>query len=221
MLRLWYSILATENISVESFPLTNTRDINGWVESFPLTNMRDISSWVESVPPPIFTAEVLFNGEINMEVILHGFYTLKDSFFELVDDPYLKSNKDGNRPFYYCIEDVYCEKHIYWMIPLSSKVEKYKAIIEKKKISGKPCDGLYVCNMPNGKESVFLIQDIFPVTEVYIEREYTLGGRHLVLPYKKDIDVIEKKAKKVMSLVNRGIKLTPTSPDIKSIISKI
>lgn len=46
---LWYSIFATENISVASFPLTNTRDISSWVESFPLTNMRDISSWVESI----------------------------------------------------------------------------------------------------------------------------------------------------------------------------
>ena len=25
------------------FPLTNMRDINGWVERFPLTNMRDIN----------------------------------------------------------------------------------------------------------------------------------------------------------------------------------
>ena len=31
------------------FPLTNMRDINGWVESFPLTNMRDINGWVESL----------------------------------------------------------------------------------------------------------------------------------------------------------------------------
>ena len=36
---------------VESFPLTNMRDINGWVESFPLTNMRDINGWVESFKP--------------------------------------------------------------------------------------------------------------------------------------------------------------------------
>ena len=33
------------------FPLTNMRDINGWVESFPLTNMRDINGWVESFKP--------------------------------------------------------------------------------------------------------------------------------------------------------------------------
>ena len=34
-----------------------------------------------------------------------GFYIIKDSFFEDMDDPYLKGNKEGNRPHYYCLED--------------------------------------------------------------------------------------------------------------------
>ena len=68
---------------------------------------------------------------------------------------------------------------------------------------------------------MFLIQDIFPITGKYAERAYTLGGNPLVLPYEKDIKEIEKKAKKVISLVKRGIKLTPTSPDILAIINKL
>lgn len=151
----------------------------------------------------------------------HGFYILKDDYFKLVDDCFLKSNKDGNRPFYYCLKDINSEKQIYWMIPLSSRTEKYNRLIENRKANKKPCDGLYICKLPNDKESVFLIQDIFPITDIYVERAYTLGGNPLILPYEKDIQIIEKKAKKIISLVKRGIKLTPTSPDIKSILEKI
>ena len=96
---------------------------------------------------------------------LHGFYILKDEYFELVDDCYLKNNKDGNRPFYYCFKDNNSEKEIYWMIPLSSRIEKYNKLIENKKTNNKPCDGLYICKLPNDKESGFLIQDIFPIAQ--------------------------------------------------------
>lgn len=152
---------------------------------------------------------------------LCGFYILKDEFFNKMNDPYLKNNKDGNRPFYYCVKESSEQKDIYWMIPLSSRVEKYKGIIASKTNSHKPCDGLYVCKLPNGVENAFLIQDIFPVTDEYIEREFTLGSNHLVLPYQDDIKAIETKAKKVIRLIRNGVKLTPTSPDVLSIFDKL
>lgn len=33
------------------------------------------------------------------------FYIIKDSYFETFKDPYLKGNKEGNRPHYYERED--------------------------------------------------------------------------------------------------------------------
>lgn len=59
-----------------------------------------------------------------------GFYIIKDKFFEDMQQPYLKGNKKESRPHYYCIRDNI--EGIYWMIPLSSKVEKYQRIIEQK-----------------------------------------------------------------------------------------
>ena len=53
-----------------------------------------------------------------------GFYIIKDKFFVDMPDPYLKGNKAGNRPHYYCFEDT--NTGIYWMIPLSSRIDKYK-----------------------------------------------------------------------------------------------
>ncbi len=58
-----------------------------------------------------------------------GFYIIKDKFFEDMEDPYLKGNKAGNRPHYYCLEDT--NTGIYWMIPLSSRIDKYRKIMEK------------------------------------------------------------------------------------------
>ncbi len=57
-----------------------------------------------------------------------GFYIIRDKFFEDMPDPYLKGNKAGNRPHYYCFEDT--NTGIYWMIPLSSRIDKYKRIIK-------------------------------------------------------------------------------------------
>ena len=70
-----------------------------------------------------------------------------------MEDPYLKSNKEGNRPHYYCFKED--ATGVYWMIPLSIRAEKYGKIIENKEKTGKPCDILH---------SVFLIQDMFPIT---------------------------------------------------------
>lgn len=154
-------------------------------------------------------------------MIINGFYILKDEFFSLVNEPYLKDNKDGNRPFYYCIEEEINGIKMYWMIPLSSRVEKYKNIIAKKKAQHKPTDGLYICKLPNDKQSAFLIQDMFPVTIKYIEREYTINHNHLLLMKSQDIDAIKQKYKRVLRLIKNGVKLTPTSPDVNKIIKDL
>ena len=56
-------------------------------------------------------------------MIRNGFYIIKDSFFSDMSDPYLKGNKKQNRPHYYCFEDSNYNG-IYWMIPLSSRIDK-------------------------------------------------------------------------------------------------
>ena len=73
-----------------------------------------------------------------------GFYIIKDKFFEDMPDPYLKGNKAGNRPHYYCFEDT--NTGIYWMIPLSSRIDKYKGIVEKKATRSPIFDTGYVPN---------------------------------------------------------------------------
>ncbi len=159
----------------------------------------------------------MHNGDKQMKKA--GFYIIKDKFFEDMQEPYLKGNKSGNRPHYYCFEDVECG--IYWMIPLSSQIEKYKKIVEKKEIAGKPCDIIHIVKLDDNRESAFLIQDMFPITSEYIEREYTIAGNHLMLTSEHVVRKIEQKAKKVLAMLKRGTKFTPTQPDVMSILNRL
>ena len=107
------------------------------------------------------------------------------------------------------------------MIPLSSRVEKYKRIIEKKEKSGRSCDILYITKLDNDRESVFLIQDMFPITEKYIEREYTIAGNNLLLTSEHTVREIDHKARRVLGLLKCGVKFTPTQPDVLLILKKL
>ena len=177
----------------ESLPLTDMWYINGRVESLPLTNMRYISGWVESI---VLRRKVgdFFHSEVGTSEKT-GFYIIKDRFFEDMSDPYLKGNKAGNRPHYYCFEDT--SRGIYWMIPLSSQIDKYKRIVEKKEKAGKPCDIIHIVKLDDSRQSAFLIQDMFPITDEYIEREYTIAGNHLMLTSEHTAKEIEQKAKRL------------------------
>ena len=191
--------------------------INGRVVSLPLTDMRYINGWVESVVLRRKAED--FSVIEDRQMKKTGFYIIKDKFFEDMLDPYLKGNKAGNRPHYYCFEDT--NTGIYWMIPLSSRIDKYRRIIDKKEKAGNPCDILHIVKLDDSRESAFLIQDMFPITVEYIEREYTIAGNHLMLTSEHTATEIEQKARKVIGMLKRGIKFTPTQPDVMAILEKL
>lgn len=83
-------------------------------------------------------------------MISRGFYIIKDIFFKEVNDPYLKGNKKENRPHYYCFKDE--NSDYFWMIPLSSKVIKYREIVDNKIKNGKRCDGIYIAKLDDDRD---------------------------------------------------------------------
>ena len=107
------------------------------------------------------------------------------------------------------------------MIPLSSRIDKYNRIVEKKEKAGKPCDIIHIAKLDDSRESAFLIQDMFPILEEYIEREYTIAGNHLMLTSEHIAREIELKARKVIGMLKRGVKFTPTQPDVMAILEKL
>ena len=147
-----------------------------------------------------------------MEFISGRLYFIKESFFELVGDVFLKTNKDSTlRPHYYAFKDE--KTNLLWVIPCSSQIEKYQTIIKYKNENGQKHNHIQIIKV-NGIEQVFLYQDMFPVLEKYIESPYKKQNAFMEIKDPKKISAIEKNAKKIIKLIRHGIKFTPTQPDI-------
>ena len=108
-----------------------------------------------------------------MEVKTGYIYHIKDDFFDKVNDKGLMINHENGkaRPTYFTIKD----KSILWFIPLSSRISKYKPIIEKKIEKYGSCKSIMISEIVN-KPSVILIQNAFPTLEKFIDHPHTENG---------------------------------------------
>ena len=122
------------------------------------------------------------------------------------------AEENGNyRLHYYTIEDSK-NKDIFWMIPISSKVEKYKKIVSSKiKRNGK-CSTI-VIGIFAGEKNAFLIQNAFPVKAVYLDHVHTIQGNPITVHKKLDKE-LRTKLKEVIAMKKRGINLFFTDVDM-------
>ena len=146
------------------------------------------------------------------------FYFLSDVYCDKFSKHGVMANKetisDGlhRRPCFYSIQDIK-NNNIYWMVPISSQIEKYRNLLERKLKRYKVYDGLefgYV----QGREAAFLLQNICPVTEKYIAEKYIdeHTGKDVCIP--NDLmRRIEAKAKKIMNKYYQGTKIVITDLD--------
>ena len=142
------------------------------------------------------------------------FYFIKNEFFDKFNNKEMCLNKkDGNkRPCYYCFKDIVNEE-IYWLIPISSKVDKYKRIYEQKQKKYGKVDNI-VFGYVEGEKRAFLIQNMFPTLKEYIIEKYIKQQREVVInkELKKELN---KKANKILKLVEKGYKNLVFSDIIK------
>ena len=160
-----------------------------------------------------------------MQIDVGCFYFIKDNFFDVIDDPELMQNKEnGNkRPCYYCFKSRENDK-IIWFIPISTKVDKYKKIYDKKiqkqiELGKTPSIDTIVFGYVSNTYSTFLIQNMFPVTEEYIEDKYIKNNVAITLSNKLQQEIISK-ANKVLKLYKHGMK-NIIFPDIDRILNKL
>lgn len=136
------------------------------------------------------------------------FYFIKDEFFETFKEYGLMLNKEnGNRrPCYFCFRDRN-DKEIIWFVPISTKYEKYKNIYETKKTKNakRPIYNFVFGNVL-GKKAVFLIQNIFPTVEKYIDSKYVNSN--------KDVDISKKMKENVVITSLRVIELAKKGVNI-------
>lgn len=136
-----------------------------------------------------------------------GLYTVKDEYFARFDKNHLMlDNKEEKRP-YYC--GLRADNGLLWLIPLSSKIEKYSQLIERYEVNcGKgKCVFCYIAKL-KGKKSAFVIGDAIPCTDRYILKPFTVGGEAFVIRDKTDIKNLRNKLSRFLSLVRIG-KLKP------------
>ncbi len=153
-----------------------------------------------------------------MEVKTGYIYHIKDEFFDIVNDDSLMTNHERGkkRPTYFTIKD----KDILWFIPLSSKVNKYKKIVDKKVEKYGRCDTILIREVL-GKESAILLQNAFPTLEKYIDHVHLLDNGKPAKVIKSLKDEILTNFKYMLKLKNKDIDLFFTDIDkIKEIMLK-
>lgn len=142
-------------------------------------------------------------------------YHIKDEFFDKINDKGLMINHENghSRPSYLAIKD----KDILWFIPLSTKVEKYKAIVDKKKKKYGSCKTILIKKIAE-REQVILIQNAFPTIEKYVKSKHTIDGNSVKISDAVQREIVDN-FKYVLSLKIGGLNLFFTDIDrIKEIM---
>ena len=146
------------------------------------------------------------------------FYFLTDDYCEKFKNHGVMSNKESvgsqvhRRPCFYSIQDPQNE-NIFWMIPISSQIDKYNDILQEKLRRYRNYDGLefgYV----QGRRAAFLLQNICPVKDEYVVEEYINESTGSSVSIPNDLKRrLNAKARKIINLYYRGTKIVITDLD--------
>ena len=139
-----------------------------------------------------------------MKVQTGYLYHIKDEYFDIVNDENLMQNHERGkkRPTYFTIKN----KNILWFIPLSSKVSKYKNIINNKVKKYGRCDTILIREIL-GKDSVILLQNAFPTLEKYIDHAHLLDNGKPAKVVESLKEEILQKFKYLLKLKSKGVNL--------------
>ena len=146
---------------------------------------------------------------IKVEIKTGYLYHIKDEFFDVVNDDTLMTNHERGkkRPTYFTIKD----KDILWFIPLSSKVEKYQKVVDKKIEKFGFCNTILIEEIFEKKHAI-LLQNAFPTLEKYIDHVHTVDGKPARVPETLE-KIILSNFKSMLKMKERGINLFFTDID--------
>ncbi len=151
------------------------------------------------------------------------FYYLDDKYFLDFKDAYLMQNKEQvngqphDRPCFYAFLDE--STGLYWMIPFSHNVQKYRVYYNQKVQKYGRCDTI-VFGYVLGHEKAFLIQNMCPITKEYIKNEYIDSRSQIAVRIDGALEKsLISKATRVLLLQRNGKKLI--FPDVLSIEKKL
>jgi len=147
------------------------------------------------------------------------FCFLDDQYYKDFPDEKLMKNKEAvnnvlnDRPCFFSFSDREVPE-ILWLVPVSSKYEKYKPIYNKKVEKFGRCNTIRF-GILLGNPAAFLIQNICPVTKKYIREIYVDKNKNPIQIDDRTVTDIIRNAREVIAKVNRGAHIV--FPDIKTI----
>ena len=107
------------------------------------------------------------------------------------------NGKRHDRPCFFAIKDEHVDG-IFWMVPLSHKIEKYQKVYNNSVVKRGYCDSILIAPFYKHSQSAFLFQNMFPITEKYISNKYVDKEQNDVV-LRKDIE------RQVFSLAKRTL----------------
>lgn len=150
-------------------------------------------------------------------------YFVNDSFYQrfnncgLLENREIIEGKPHGRPCCYLFK--FDDTNIFWMIPISSKVPKYKKEYNRSVKKYGICDNIsfgYIL----GEEKAFLPQNLFPITEEYIENIYLDKNKNEPIQIPRDLmSDLNAKARKKIRFNQKGKLLGMT--DIMKIYNEL
>jgi hypothetical protein len=172
------------------------------------TPERGIKKGSKIAPPPPVTAGVFLWKAVCMDErnIKPGYvYHIKDTYFDTAKDDKLMRNYEGGayRPTYFCVKDK--RSGLLWVIPMSRRAEKYKAIVQKDVERYGKCLKIVLGEYAS-VNAAFLLQNMFPVLPKYIDHIHLV--KHNPVPVHTRLQaIIERNFREVLRLHRRGVKI--------------
>lgn len=174
----------------------------------PLPGMRLINGWDKNVCRASSKDGALHLWEVFM--LDAQLYFLSDQYYIDFPDDKLMQNKDmidgirRSRPCFLAFPD---SKNplIYWLVPISSRYEKYQKIAQSKIEKYGRCNTIRFGTVL-GRNAAFLIQNMCPVTEFYLTAYIDKNK----VPLRLDDRIVEdvtKNAREVLAIARRGAKV--------------
>ena len=147
------------------------------------------------------------------------FCFISDQYYDDFLDERLMRNKEAisgithRRPCFFVFPDK-LHQGIFWLVPISSKYDKFKALYDKKVARYGKCNTICFGEVL-GTHAAFLIQNMCPVTKKYISEIYIdKTGTPIQIDGRVVHNVISS-AREVLARVERGANLI--FPDIITI----
>lgn len=141
-------------------------------------------------------------------MIENGLYVVKRDILSIITS--LGGDCDvasgDKRPVFCCVKDNKIDG-LYWAIPTSdishrdaSQIEYYEMCMQCDERDLRSC---YYHIVHGNRTALYKISSCYPITDKYIDHEYTVNKKHVVIQRREDIAEINRKFRKILSMENR------------------